>query len=509
MASETASLPVNGNYAPHQGFGGLDQQNSYSYNAPNSNNQSTSNYQAPPSSSNSASTAPPAAAAQSDIPKDEVGWYFVEQYYTTLSRSPEKLYLFYNKRSQFVSGQETDKEQVCLGQRAINARIKELDFQDCKVRVTNVDSQASDSNIVIQVIGEMTNKSQSPRKFTQTFVLATQTNGYFVLNDIFRYLIDEEEDVEAEAVPAETAREEEVQQEPAAEAGFQEPPPTPPAELEVDAKTLTSSTDPVAVEHDAQEVDREIEEKVLSGKGIAEEEVAAPTVNGVAEAEPEEKTTEITTAEAIAAPVASPLPDPAQLAVAQPEAPLEPVPTPSPPKQTPPPPAPAAAAKPAAPMSWAARAAGAARVVATPAAPAAPSSTASQQARATPSSTKTSTPPAPAPAPGINASAATPTATPPTAAPAEESSNVDTREGDEWTAVGGNHNRAQARQQAQMPQQQQVPGPVTRGIVRNVHEGVADEELRSVLAGFGELVYFDINRARVSSIPLISRPTLC
>lgn len=25
--------------------------------------------------------------------KDEVGWYFVEQYYTTLSRSPEKLHV--------------------------------------------------------------------------------------------------------------------------------------------------------------------------------------------------------------------------------------------------------------------------------------------------------------------------------------------------------------------------------------------------------------------------------
>ena len=88
-----------------------------------------------------------------EIPKDEVGWYFVEQYYTTLSRTPEKLYLYYNKRSQYVSGQETDKVPVCIGQRAINHRIKELDFQDCKVRITNVDSQASDANIVIQVRG--------------------------------------------------------------------------------------------------------------------------------------------------------------------------------------------------------------------------------------------------------------------------------------------------------------------------------------------------------------------
>ena len=28
-----------------------------------------------------------------DLPKDEVGWYFVEQYYTTLSKSPERLHV--------------------------------------------------------------------------------------------------------------------------------------------------------------------------------------------------------------------------------------------------------------------------------------------------------------------------------------------------------------------------------------------------------------------------------
>lgn len=34
-----------------------------------------------------------ASATYPDIKKDEVGWYFVEQYYTTLSRAPEKLHV--------------------------------------------------------------------------------------------------------------------------------------------------------------------------------------------------------------------------------------------------------------------------------------------------------------------------------------------------------------------------------------------------------------------------------
>lgn len=58
--------------------------------------------------------------------------------------------------------------------------------------ITQVDSQASANNgILIQVLGEMSNQSGPSQKFSQTFFLATQTNGYYVLNDIFRFLKDE------------------------------------------------------------------------------------------------------------------------------------------------------------------------------------------------------------------------------------------------------------------------------------------------------------------------------
>lgn len=37
----------------------------------------------------------PASAdgSTNNLPKDEVGWYFVEQYYTTMSKSPERLHV--------------------------------------------------------------------------------------------------------------------------------------------------------------------------------------------------------------------------------------------------------------------------------------------------------------------------------------------------------------------------------------------------------------------------------
>lgn len=58
--------------------------------------------------------------------------------------------------------------------------------------MSQVDSQASmDGGIIIQVLGQMSNKSLPTRKFCQTFFLAEQTSGYYVLNDIFRYLKDD------------------------------------------------------------------------------------------------------------------------------------------------------------------------------------------------------------------------------------------------------------------------------------------------------------------------------
>lgn len=60
--------------------------------------------------------------------------------------------------------------------------------------VSTVDSQASaDGGILIQVLGEQSSQGENWRKFSQTFFLAQQPNGYYVLNDIFRYLADEDE----------------------------------------------------------------------------------------------------------------------------------------------------------------------------------------------------------------------------------------------------------------------------------------------------------------------------
>lgn len=356
--------------------------------------------------------------------------------------------------------------------------------------MTNVDSQASDSNIVIQVIGEISNKSQPHKKFTQTFVLAPQNNGYFVLNDIFRYIIEEEDAQDLPQEGHETATTgEEIQQAPAAESGVQEPPGS---VEEAEPKTLTSSLDPTAQEHDAKQVDKELEEKVLKDETKqADGEVPAATNGVAAPEEVEEKQAEETPAAIEPAPAAAETTEPSTTTtheIPEAEKPKDPEPTPvqSPPKQQSA--QPAAPPKPAMPKTWATLAAAAHKTTA-PAAPATTSSTAStpsqqsQQSRPTPSAAK----------PAAQPQAAAPTPAP--VAPAAQRADSPTTSGgqDEWTAVGGSHNRSQSRQQ---PAQQQE-APQNRGYIKNVHENVDHAELKAALERHAEVEYLDIARGKV------------
>ena len=95
MATETTTKTMNGNYGAHQPYGHTE---------PFQTSQSSTNSAsvAAASSHNDDSSAPPATAASETVStgegnkppsKDEVGWYFVESYYTTLSKNPETLYV--------------------------------------------------------------------------------------------------------------------------------------------------------------------------------------------------------------------------------------------------------------------------------------------------------------------------------------------------------------------------------------------------------------------------------
>ncbi|EGG12063.1 uncharacterized protein MELLADRAFT_76555 [Melampsora larici-populina 98AG31] len=144
------------------------------------------------------------SVAKSAQNASEIGWAFVPQYYTFVNKDPSRLHCFYTKRSTLIHSTEGEEATPCFGQQEIHDKFMSLNFDDCKVFVSNVDSQSSaDGGIIVQVLGEMSNGAGPWRKFAQTFFLAEQPNGFFVLNDIFRYIKEEVEegDDEPEAEP--------------------------------------------------------------------------------------------------------------------------------------------------------------------------------------------------------------------------------------------------------------------------------------------------------------------
>ncbi|PRQ40631.1 putative nucleotide-binding alpha-beta plait domain, NTF2-like domain-containing protein [Rosa chinensis] len=126
------------------------------------------------------------------IPSAEiVGTAFVRQYYTILNQSPHEVYKFYSKDS-LLSRPEADGTMTTVETvQAINEKILSLDCPS--IHILTVDSQFSLANgVIVLVTGNIVGNDKVKRRFTQTFFLATQeTGGYFVLNDMFKFVIDD------------------------------------------------------------------------------------------------------------------------------------------------------------------------------------------------------------------------------------------------------------------------------------------------------------------------------
>ncbi|KAL4903521.1 hypothetical protein BDW74DRAFT_41063 [Aspergillus multicolor] len=424
-------IPINGTYQTQPAYPD-------SYNHAHTAVNSVSNFQ--PAQSSTPSNAP-SNDQKNGISKDEVGWYFVEQYYTNMSRSPDKLHLFYSRRSQLVFGTEAESVPVAVGQKAIQDKIKQLDFQDCKVRVLNVDAQASFENILISVIGEISNKQEPSRKFVQTFVLAEQPNGYYVLNDVFRYLADEEVTEDA-AVSSDAAEEPELQT---------------PAQTVAEPSTETEES-----KVDSEEAVAKVDEKLETAEEAQQEAPAA---------EPAPQTNGTEQPEAAPEPAEAPVEAPAPVTEAEPEKSISPEPTPAlavekeaPAKEAAPP------AK-AVPKTWASIASkvGAAAPV-VPAIPVAPVKPAPAAATA--------------PQPAAAAPAAAPAVTPAAESVPSQPSSTD---GSGWQTAGHDHKKSQARA---------GDNQTVLGYIKNVTEKVNADLLKETLERFGKLTHFDVSRQK-------------
>ena len=97
MASESTPATVNGTYGYKDSYGATENSVSLGGNSANPTNGNGGGQSTATITSNEASAA---TDSNGSVSKDEVGWYFVEQYYTTLSRNPEKLHVCIQSKNQ-------------------------------------------------------------------------------------------------------------------------------------------------------------------------------------------------------------------------------------------------------------------------------------------------------------------------------------------------------------------------------------------------------------------------
>ena len=318
---------------------------------------------------------------------------------------------------------------------------------------------------MVQVIGEMSNKAAPHRKFVQTFVLAEQPNGYFVLNDIFRYINeDEDEDVE-NGEPLE----------------HQDTNAIMPSD---EVKELPASTDSEEQQHNVDQVSKKPEEPIPVPETDIREQSAEPTAtNGLNT--PEEANLEIADDAPVGAVKSDEVDEPPesldaidttqQEIVGDPDATSAvspPGPIQNSPAQTD---TPAAPSKPAAPKTWANL------VAANRAAPAAVSNSTPSTSPATPQLKAAHKQSAPASAPQ---------------APANEDGNNQTQQSQrsEWQTAGLDNAKKQSRQQS-------ISGPGEKdnvlGYIKNVNDRVDASILKNTLLHYGKLHYFDVSRQKV------------
>ena len=341
-----------------------------------------------------------------------------------------------------------------------------------------MDSQESFKNIVVQVIGEMSNKAAPHRKFVQTFVLAEQPKGYFVLNDIFRYINEEDEEEEEVQQLDSAVTDRPVNEEPvAAPTELNEPPQQQQVieqvdqKLESEAQLEDTTPEDVAVDTSAEENPED--ERIPLADTENEQPLAKPA-DDISAIPSEEAAEESAAQDAI-----------------QPEKPRDPEPTPnaSPPKpvaatpvQVP---VPSAPTKPAAPKTWANLVA-ANRTTAPAVTPSANSpSPASSQSKATPHSP---TQPSTSPGPSGNDPQGR----------GQQNANTG------WQTAGVDNARRQGRVQSISGTSEKE---TVQGYVKNVTERVDASILKSTLTQYGKLAYFDVSRQKVWPLRLCNVTT--
>ncbi|PKA54470.1 Nuclear transport factor 2 [Apostasia shenzhenica] len=131
------------------------------------------------------------ALAGSPPPAQVVGNAFVQQFFHILNQSPELVHRFYQESSKLSRPGTAGEMSTVSSLQIINEKILSMDHSEYRAQIKTVDTQESlNGGVLVLVTGYLNGNDSLRREFVQTFFLATQEKGYYVLNDIFRYVED-------------------------------------------------------------------------------------------------------------------------------------------------------------------------------------------------------------------------------------------------------------------------------------------------------------------------------
>lgn len=120
----------------------------------------------------------------------QVGAYFVGQYYQALQQQPEVVHQFYSETSTMLRVDGTTRE-TATAMLQIHAIVMSLNFTGIEIKTAH-SLESWSGGVLIMVTGSVLMKDmREKRAFVQTFFLAPQEKGYFVLNDIFQFIEEE------------------------------------------------------------------------------------------------------------------------------------------------------------------------------------------------------------------------------------------------------------------------------------------------------------------------------
>uniref|UniRef100_A0A7C9AM28 NTF2 domain-containing protein n=1 Tax=Opuntia streptacantha TaxID=393608 RepID=A0A7C9AM28_OPUST len=119
----------------------------------------------------------------------QVGSYFVTQYYSMLQQRPELVHQLYSDVSTMlrIDGHTREAATAML---QIHALVMSVCFTSIEINTAH-SLESWSGGVIVMVTGSAQIRDLTGRKkFAQTFFLAPQEKGFFVLNDIFHFIED-------------------------------------------------------------------------------------------------------------------------------------------------------------------------------------------------------------------------------------------------------------------------------------------------------------------------------